>query len=169
MTGEALRRFMNEDCGICYFVTWWNMTRIRTCGESPFSRPYEFNQCFNIIKIIVIAPYTVTMIHDAVYLVGFKTVQQGLFSVASGKQRKRIWLDFSQQSLSAIFIAAVTMSYPLIKRAIAIFTPLLIGTVSRMTPRARDVFRAEATRKTASCDTQFSLHDTLRTECRQCA
>ena len=102
--------------------------------------------------------YPVSMIDNAVYLIGFKTIQQFPLSMAFCKQCKRIWLDLPQQSLSAIFIAIVTMVHAPIKRTIAVFTPFLIRAVARMAPCALDVFRAETTGKTTPCNTQFPFH-----------
>lgn len=56
---------------------------------------YEFNQIFQIIKIIIVSVYTFPVINNPLLFIPLKAVQKIFLSIPSGKFRKSIRFDFA--------------------------------------------------------------------------
>ncbi len=59
------------------------------------SYSYVLNQCFHIIKNIIITIYTISVINHSFFLISFKAIQEMLFTISSGKFSKSIRLYFT--------------------------------------------------------------------------
>ena len=60
------------------------------------------NQFLNIIKVIIVAINSHAVIDNTLLFISFKAIKKSILSISFGKQRKPVWLDFLQQSISAI-------------------------------------------------------------------
>ena len=67
-----------------------------------FSCLNETNECFNIIKVIVISNNSLTMIDNTILFIFFKTVQKGFNSIPFGKHRESIGFDFCEHTFSTV-------------------------------------------------------------------
>ena len=67
-----------------------------------FSCLNETNECFNIIKVIVISNNSLTMIDNTILFIFFKTVQKGFNPIPFGKHRESIGLDFCKHTFFTV-------------------------------------------------------------------
>ena len=56
------------------------------------SRTDKLNKLLHIVKVVIIADDSITMIDNSVFLVSFKSVQKGLHTIPLCEQRKTIGL-----------------------------------------------------------------------------
>ena len=88
------------------------------------------DQLLHILEVIVIPEYAFPVVHNPVFLVSLKAVQQLLHAVSPDEQRKPIGLDFAEQPLFAVPVTLKAVRNVFLQSAFSILTPVLIRTLS---------------------------------------
>lgn len=124
----------------------------------PLPALYKLNKLLHVVKIVIIAVYSLAVINHAVFLVSFKTVEQSLNAVSLDKQRETVRLYLRQKSFFAISFTQKAVCYSLFARAFQVFTPFLIGTFTRSAPAALVVFGTQTASQTSPRYSKLSFH-----------
>lgn len=125
------------------------------------------NQFVRIGKVIVVPRNPRTMINDPAFLVSFKAIQQCRDAVLASVTRKGIRFNLLQQPFPAFrFRTFVTTVQTLFLRAIPVFAPVLIRTISAVASPAAFVFATQAAGQPATRNPQFPIHRNIPLQCK---
>lgn len=93
---------------------------------SPHAGLDKFNQFFRVIKFIVVAVDSFSVIDNAVFFIAFKAVEQFFNSVAFYKKCERVRLDFCKKPFFAVGGALIAALNVFCRRTVSVFAPFFV-------------------------------------------